>query len=153
MGALCIIMDCPKTARSIQYVAQALGRRVKHREVYMYLSNFSHTEPKRSENLGGNSIDETRMEIARESERIRREMEKERRSKSPTPARDKPPPARDRSPTRTFLTLTTVPKVYDYSGSSNNNINNNDNIQLMTYVEVDVECYWTVNIILTDVER
>ena len=135
-------MDCPKTARSIQYVAQALGRQVKHREVY--LSNCSHTEPKRPENLGGNSIDETRMEIARESERIRREMEKERRSKSPTPARDKPPPARDRSPTRTFLTLTTVPKVYDYSGSNNNNNinnNNNDNIQLMTYVQVDMECY------------
>ena len=26
-------------------------------------------------------------------------------------------------------------------------------IQLLTYVEVDMECYWTVNVILTDVER
>ena len=27
------------------------------------------------------------------------------------------------------------------------------NIQLLTYVEVDMECYWTVNVILTDAER
>ena len=72
--------------------------------------NFSHTEPKRAAD-SGNSIDETHLEIARESERIRREMEKERRSKSMSPTRDKPPPPRDRSPTRTFLTLTTMPKV------------------------------------------
>ena len=26
-------------------------------------------------------------------------------------------------------------------------------IQLLTYVEVDMECYWTVNVILTDTER
>ena len=26
-------------------------------------------------------------------------------------------------------------------------------IQLLTYVEVDMECYWTVNVILTDAER
>ena len=25
-------------------------------------------------------------------------------------------------------------------------------IQLLTYVEVDMECYWTVNVILTDAE-
>ena len=28
-----------------------------------------------------------------------------------------------------------------------------DNIQLLTYVSVDMECYWTVNVILTDAER
>ena len=28
-----------------------------------------------------------------------------------------------------------------------------NNIQLLTYVEVDMECYWTVNAILTDEER
>ena len=27
-----------------------------------------------------------------------------------------------------------------------------DTIQLLTYVEVDMECYWTVNVILTDAE-
>ena len=26
-------------------------------------------------------------------------------------------------------------------------------IQLLTYVDVDMECYWTVNVILTDAER
>ena len=26
-------------------------------------------------------------------------------------------------------------------------------IQLLTYVEVDMECYWTVNVILTDAEQ
>ena len=26
-------------------------------------------------------------------------------------------------------------------------------IQLLTYVEVDMECYWTVNFILTDAKR
>ena len=25
-----------------------------------------------------------------------------------------------------------------------------DNIQLLTYVESDMECYWTVNVIMTD---
>ena len=28
-----------------------------------------------------------------------------------------------------------------------------DIIQLLTYVEVDMECYWTVSVILTDAER
>ena len=28
-----------------------------------------------------------------------------------------------------------------------------DNIQLLTYVEVDMDCHWTVNVILTDAER
>ena len=29
----------------------------------------------------------------------------------------------------------------------------NANIQLLTYVEVDMKCYWAVNVILTDAER
>ena len=69
----------------------------------------------------GERYDETHQEIVRESDRIRREMEKERRSKStpPAPGRELhtalPAQAReshrDRSPTRTYLAVTSQPKV------------------------------------------
>ena len=52
------------------------------------------------------NLDDTHREIVRESDRIRKEMERERRAKSPT--RD----VRERSPTRTYLNLTSTPKVY-----------------------------------------
>ena len=50
------------------------------------------------------ALNETHKEIERETDRIRREMEKERRSRSQ-------PAVRERSPTRTYLSLTSMPKV------------------------------------------
>ncbi|XP_053375093.1 trichohyalin-like isoform X6 [Mercenaria mercenaria] len=75
----------------------------------------SYRSPESTHALQDESVDETRRQIARESDKIRREMERERRAKSMSPGRD-------RSPTRTYLTLTQTPKtVYDKGDRPNVN--------------------------------
>ncbi|KAK3587651.1 hypothetical protein CHS0354_032858 [Potamilus streckersoni] len=69
------------------------------------------------------SVEETRNEIARESEKIRLEMEKERLSKSLSPIRR---PRDSRSPTRTMLSLSrSSESSAEFSGSQLSNFHDN----------------------------